>query len=389
MRTATRVGKSILTSALLLGLMAASMGPAMANQLPVIDDVRISQTLLSPGEELAISYRLAKDARVTALVYTPDYQVVRLLMDDIARPAGTNTLQWDGRDDKGNMVPDEAYLFSLQAKDNAGNLFAYDPTSFSGGGKADIRVESMTPMPEGYEIRFSVQTPSRVSMRAGIHNGPLFATIVNWAPYDKGAHTLYWNGMDTTGTLRAMDQDGAILLPQGFQLPENSIIVNGGNQDYIAYSKALEALQTTTTGVAVITVSTVRKSSLERTTQGVSTSFLVSRARHNAPRFEVKDPTGSPLASTRKTAAIPVSNHYPLTMEVNAEDVEDFYEGRYEIVVFVDNQRFDEEESAQTPYTYVLDTTSLENGIHQVTFNLAGLGGQVESYSFTIDVNNN
>ncbi|SHL09883.1 FlgD Ig-like domain-containing protein [Desulfatibacillum alkenivorans DSM 16219] len=387
MRTATRVVKSLLAFALMLGIITALQGPAGASAPPVIDQVSLSQSVLVPGEAAAISYRLAQPAQVTAMIYTPDYQVVRVLMDGVHRSAGINSVAWDGKDDSGAMVPNEAYLISLQARDSQGNTYTYDPTAFSGGEKADIQLE-LIPMAEGYNVQFTVQEPVRVNIRAGIHNGPFLASIVNWAPYGKGTYTVAWNGLDSGGSIRVMEQEGAMLLPLCFKLPVNSILVQGSSDDYVAYAKSQSAQQVSTTGEAVITVSTVRKSSLKRASTGISTAYLVARARHDAPKFTVNDATGAPLASLRKTGPIKVSSHYPLTMEVTAEDVEDFYEGRYEIVVFVDNERFDEEESAQTPYTYVLDTTSLENGVHEVTFNLVGLGGQTESYSFTIEVYN-
>jgi hypothetical protein len=75
-------------------------------------------------------------------------------------------------------------------------------------------------------------------------------------------------------------------------------------------------------------------------------------------------------------------------VEVLPESQAAFIESRYEMVVYIDNERFDEEEQAYPSYTYLLDTRRMTNGVHRVTINLASIDGQVGAYSFTITVRN-
>jgi hypothetical protein len=73
---------------------------------------------------------------------------------------------------------------------------------------------------------------------------------------------------------------------------------------------------------------------------------------------------------------------------VDPESMHLFNETRHEIIIFIDNQRFDEEEHAHTPYKYPLDTRRISDGKHYITINQASLTGQVGSYSFMLNVKN-
>jgi hypothetical protein len=138
-----------------------------------------------------------------------------------------------------------------------------------------------------------------------------------------------------------------------------------------------------------------------RSHKRISPDYFIQRSHSAAPKFraylaesslharreaaslslsEQKDPSEKPVPS--------VSGEAKLRIEVAPESLPSFNESRYEIVVFVDNQRFDEEESAYTPYTYTLDTTKLANGEHVITINLVNLMGPTGSYTFRLNVNN-
>ena len=350
--------------------------------------VRIDKTILSPGEKVMISYYLSEDAQVTLLIYNPDYQVVRTLLDEQQRPAGTNTAFWDGFDGTGAMVPDEAYIFSISAKNSSGRETVYDPTAHSGGEEMDLGFDRVDEADGHYTMSYHVPVPARISIRAGVHKGPMLKNILEWKVFLPGDYTWTWDGLDETGRIRVMEEPGSILYIRGFRLPENSIIVQGSGRDYQPYpgitSPAVERAR-------AVSFESVKKAALKRSATGISSQYLVRQALSRAPRFTVYLP---PAKSTRQR--IPpaeiktndVSGTVGLTVEVDPESMASFNELRYEIVVFIDNRRFDEEESAYSPYTYMLDTTKLSNGRHSVTINLSSLTGQVSAYSLEIDVNN-
>lgn len=350
-----------------------------------IQNVRIDRTTISPGEVANISFSLTSNAGVTLLVHDPDYGVVRTLMSGQSRSAGTVTAMWDGRDDRGVMVPDEAYVIGIIAEGNDGQTAAYDPTALSGGEVLDI-IANRVDEPNGtYSIYYSVAAPSRVSIRAGVHEGPMLKTILDWKPFSPGNYVQTWDGMDDTGRIQVMKQPGAVIDVRGFLLPQGTVIVSGSSGDYFLYHRSLKTQ--TLDKANVLSYKSARDNALKRRGRGISPQYLVQRMLNAAPGFTVYlgGDKSSPLSERRAPV---VSGQVSLLVEVAPESAYSFNESRYEIVVFVDNKRYDEEEQAYSPYTYVLDTTKLANGERWVTINLASITGQVGSYSFKLNINN-
>ena len=371
----------------------------MAETGLAIKEVRIDRTRLGPGEQVFISFLLTEGARVSLHVYDPDYTVVRRLLDGQQRPAGTNTLAWDGRDDTGDFVPDEAYLFTILAENDKGVKAKYDPTAYSGGERLDMKMDRVERSAGYYTLYYSVPEPARITIRAGIHQGPLLKTIVDWKAMPPGEYTATWDGLDETGQIRVMDEANSILYITGFSLPDNAIIVEGSGVDYNAYKE--ETARTAASGAESLTLATVRSAALERKDKDISPRYLARRAFNEAPRFKVSlakgvsnqlmQATSTAESETVGLADVPtadVSGEVKLKIEVAPESMRGFNEYRHEIVVFLDNERFDEEESAYTPYTYSLNTRALANGEHSITINLVNLSGPIGSYSFRINVSN-
>ncbi|MFC1858851.1 FlgD immunoglobulin-like domain containing protein [Thermodesulfobacteriota bacterium] len=390
---------SAIVFALTVGPFCHDPGKAFAAETKLsVVNVRIDRTTLSPGEEVMIYYRLTEDAKVSLYVYGPDYVVVRRLLDGIQRPAGTNNITWDGRDDSGGMVPDEAYIFSIVAEDKNGQRTVYDPTSYSGGEILYLKMSRLEKNAGNYTMYYSIPVPARVCIRAGVHKGPMLKTILDWRPLSPGEYSETWDGWDGTGRIRVMDEPGSILYIKGFKLPENTIIVQVSNVDYHVYYKKFSGTPIEEPGG--ITKSSVKQAALQRRDKGLSPEYLVPRALNVAPRFFVyqaavndggsgsRAPSSYEKTPLTEKANTGISGTFDMTVEVAPESMTSFNESRYEIVVFVDNKRFDEEESAYSPYTYSLDTTKLANGEHAITINLASLTGQVGTYSFMIRVKN-
>jgi len=351
-----------------------------------IENVRVDRPALRPGEVVNISFYLTRAAKVTLSIFDSNYQVVRKLMDGGERPAGINGVTWDGRDDSGEMVPDEAYVLSIVAEGADGKKSIYDPTSISGGETLYPPIRRIIEESSGMvNIHYSVPNPSRVSIKSGIRNGPLLKTILDWKPLPAGDYVQTWDGMDETGQIKAMKEPKSILFTEGFRLPENSIIVQGGKEDYPAHHRRFKPFSQDRMGH--LTFQKVRENALKRVKQGISPQYLVPQTLNRRPQFIVSldKERAIGLAKRRGTR---VSGQVGLTIEVSPESLSSFNELRYEIVVFVDNQRFDEEEQAYSTYTYWLDTTQLTNGEHLITINLSSMTGQIGSYSFKIDVKN-
>jgi len=368
--------------------LALGNGVFASEKGPLIEGVQTNRVTLRAGEDVGISFRLNEEAKVTVHIYNPDYEGIRCIADGVTRPPGVNTFFWDGRDEGGVLVPEEAYLFGIAAVNGSGQEVVYDPTQVSGGEILNVEILRIERSDQGYRIHYTVPVPSRISIRAGIHQGPLLKTILDWKPVPPGNHVETWDGMDETGTIQAMEEPGCHITIRGFMLPKNSILVQGTGKEYDGRSQVRRAVLGESSGSKkLISHGRVRKAAVSRADQGISSQFLVRRSLNVSPRFKVYH-AGDRSTDLAQKPLTRLSGKMPLVIEVAPESMPNFMESRYEIIVFVDNQRFDEEEHAQTPYTYLLDTTRLSNGEHLITINQASLTDQVGSYSFRIRVNN-
>jgi hypothetical protein len=372
---------SFFVTALLLNAGTLNASPGNAS----IQNAMLDRTVITPGDEVVLSFRLSDTARITILVYDADYSVVRRLLNGDTRPAGNNSVTWDGRDDYGVMVPNEAYVFSIVAEDSNGKQTVFDPTVSTGGEVLDVPVTKIEESSGQNRIHYELSSPSRISIKAGIHNGPLLRTILDSIPLPAGKYVQAWDGLDETGRISVLRDKGSTLFIKGYLLPECTVIMQKSRNDYPEYQKRLAAAAVSKD--AVITQQSIRKSALQRASNRIASQYLVRQTLNVAPKFAVylKDNTKTGLA---ENAVTKMSGDVDLLVDVAPESLPQFNESRYEIVVFVDNQRFDEEEQAYPTYLYKLDTRKLANGEHRITVNMYSMAGQIGTYSFTISVNN-
>ena len=113
--------------------------PDLAQGLKIFN-VAVSASSFNPsrGETARLSYHLSQSAAVTVKVFDADFELVRVLAERAHREGGMSSEGWDGRDLDGKVVPNEAYLFTIEAEDPSGSKAVYDPVTFSGGEGFDI-----------------------------------------------------------------------------------------------------------------------------------------------------------------------------------------------------------------------------------------------------------
>jgi hypothetical protein len=368
----------ILLASILLGINTKQV---IASEL-TIQNVQLNQPTLTPGEEVKLSFYMNKEAKVTVHIYTPDYDLIQTLIDNETRPAGVNTFFWNGRDNTEQMVPNEAYLFGITAVAPDGTQAVYDPTKNSGGEIADVQIHNIRNENGSIRVTYTLVQPSRISLRAGIHKGPLLKTLLNWQPMPAGAHEHIWDGMDETGRIPVMEQPGGHVFIEGVTLPENTVIVQESAENYVSYQKNLQA-----SDQGVINFQSTKRAIMQRIDENISAQSLVKRSMNVPPMFTVYLGDDTTVGLAEKPVQT-VSGDIELLVVVDPESMHLFNETRHEIIIFIDNQRFDEEEHAHTPYKYPLDTRRISDGKHYITINQASLTGQVGSYSFMLNVKN-
>jgi len=348
----------------LSGNSLSALRPAAAQtpeQAVGIFSVSVSPAAFNParGESVRLTYNLARAAAVTVKVFGPDLDLVRMLADAAPRAAGSNNEVWDGRDLDGRIVPDEAWLFTIEALAPDGSTAVYDPVTFSGGEQFDLQGGRFDRT--AGSLTYRLPQPSRVLVRIGIRNGALLNTLVDWQPRLGGEITEPWNGRDASNVIDVWEREFATLITY-FTLPEASVISYGNPAlAYRAYKRELPA---------------GRPKKPERpmqNTRRLSPGFLASRLNESSFALALALPDaaggidGVPVVRDRSVARI----------DVAAEDGQVIRNQRFEILLYLDGVFIAEEERGYLPYTFPMDLGQVAEGVHVLTVNVATVAGQM------------
>lgn len=381
-----RTLKRLAPLALLLGLCL----PAAADRGVIREvDVRLAdpeaRTLeLDRAGAAHFNFSLIRDGRATVHVYDAAHRVVRTLAEDRPVYTGANSLTWDGRDDAGAPVPDEAYYFALTVEREGQADSVHDPALISGGERIGFPHDEMVYDAEAGVVRYALRQPARVLIRAGIADGPALKTIANWVPRPAGPQAEPWDGMDASGLVNLTAEPGYLLLGRGYTLPENSVVVTGSP---------------TPSGVkrvdeAAREAATKRTARVQRALAGrdrpIDPHAMIPFQQTAAPSFDVEIVTPDPaLGSLATKGPVPVvSGTIGLRVTLGEATAARLMKQRFEIITYVDYTLVNEEEQGYSPYTAVLDTSRFANGEHLVTVNVAGLQDQLDAWSARVNIQN-
>ena len=311
-----------------------------------------------------IPFVLKEKAKVNVHIYTPDGNLIRTISSNKALANGNNSLTWDGKDNTGIIVPDEAYTVKLEAK-NKSNHTKIDPLTYSGG---EIETERNTKFLKNGKIIYNLSKPSRVMIRAGLKDGPMMRSLINWIPKAKGKNIQHWNGYDEDKTVNVFKTNNYGILVVAFSLPEYSIITTGNKK--LTYAKYFTDKKFTFKPVPK------EKRLLERNKKGISPHFYAFRLTDKDPRIGIhfpknikKNKDGIPMLKNDK--AIPIKVTMPTEDEAFIE------ESKYEVSFFMDYQFKSEEELGYMPITWLWSPNGFSKGEHILTVNVSGFSGQV------------
>lgn len=332
----------------------------------VVSDVAVEPTVLRMGgEQVRIAFYVSEPSAVTLYILDPDGWPIKTLMNETQVPAGRSIIQWNGTDDAGQAVPNEAYTVYIHAS-NDQEQTVYNPGAQSGGMAALVYPE-ITQSSLPIQARFTLTEPLRVRMRIGIDNGPLLATPLDWQPQSIGDHTISWDAVQGGATLK-VDLTKVKVIIDAFTLPDHTIVTLGNSLSYSEYkyrrAKALgawhELLQQ---GIGF----EARPKSL-----GFQTHAGLTRILDREPVFTVGAKVG-----LGKTAG------QELTVEINLEELTAWVlpQSRYEVKLYIDNELIIEEEQGIAPYTFHVPWNDAWGDEAQVTINVATLHDQVGSMS--------
>jgi len=341
----------------LLGLMWVGLVLAATQQ---IGDVTLSTNAFDPqrGGKVVLSYRLADADKVNVNLYDPDGGLVRELLSGLALEAGAHSVEWDGRDLEGAVVPDEAYTFTIETASGS----VYDPTTRRGGIVGDIteaRFEA-----DG-TVTYRLPAASRVLIRLGLHSGPMLKTLADWRPRVAGTITEYWDGRDEDGLMTLRQEKGLSSLITYVTLPEATVITYGNTaESYRDYKLGRVKGRPNKPSRPWDASAEVQ----------MRPALLVPPAWARAPRVGLSFPAAAPDES----GALPVVKDVAqVRVDVDPADRELLEKEQFEIIFFVDKVFFAEAERGYLPMNWQWELHQLPPGEHILTVNVSSFKGQV------------
>ena len=357
---------------ILIGLIACSLCCVPSINIPYAEDklsplqiseVSIDKEVFNPsaGEQVRIQFRLSQPGEVTLQLYDGNQDLIAVLANKEKRESGMHTLTWDGKDQGGRVVPDEAYFFTIDAMQGL-HRAVYDPRSVSGGMLHEI--ERVMILADTQQLEYQLPETGRVSLRAGLVDGPVLAVPVDWEPRVKGLRREKWDGMDQEKLISVREHPRYQIRATYYTLPDNTIITSGNSKlSYLQYKQ----------------------------TQGASGAPKAQESPHasgsvlRSPLFSKKIiyAKAPPLEVTFPGAAMDEKHilQLPRNFSVRA-DFPDPWKGPlhpqlYEIYFFLDGKFLIEFPNIHLPYEANLNLKDNDPGVHVLTVNIIDIGGQV------------
>ena len=224
-----RLSKRFAVTLAMLGLAGVSTA-----QGALIEFTSLSATEFQPdaGQKTTIGYTLGASGTVTLDIFSGDGDVVRSMKSKSSLRSGAHSFEWDGRDDAGRTVPDEAYHPVLTCACGGAAPLVADTRRTTGG----VVVEKIRPqLSSDGTISFELAQPSRALVRVGIKGGAMMRAIDSWSPRAAGRARVAWDGFDQSGVVNLLGQEGLAVLVTAFTLPDHTIITSGNKQ--ITYAR--------------------------------------------------------------------------------------------------------------------------------------------------------
>ena len=286
-------------------------------------------------------------------------------------------IDWDGKDDSGGVVPDEAYYVKVMAMRGPGDTVVYDPALVSGG--QTFNVQGTQVNLDNGTLSYTLDKDARIYVRAGEKKGLLVKSIVHGAPRIKGQVTEYWDGRDADGLISVRDMGAWALVVSGYTLPDNSIIAYGnGREAYRDYFRArfpreIAAMDFPNASPGFAAAVSKR--------ENVNLHYYQPLLRDFPPKVSVEFPNaGAP----NKAGMAVLRGTQRVLVNIDENDRIFNRDQQFELGFFIDGKFSAEDEIGYVPYNWIWNVTDLPEGEHVFTVNLASFRDQIGTKSIKV-----
>ncbi|MCI0415388.1 hypothetical protein L0222_21660 [bacterium] len=208
--------------------------PVFAEAQPLIKDILVSKKFFNPtiAERIDIEFDVALSGILTIQLLDRDGYVVRHLMKSKKINAGKQKQCWDGLDESGQIVPDEAFSIKI-AFDADGKKFTYFPAAEE---QKELTAEIGYYDRSNRILTYKLPQPARVHIQAGSAVidpktkkalGPVLKTVVNREPRTGGSLVQPWTGYSDDNSIYIPDLPNFVFSISATALPENAILTTG------------------------------------------------------------------------------------------------------------------------------------------------------------------
>ena len=245
----------------------------------------------SAAETVAIDTSISGGGRVRVIVKDQDRVIRRVLVDE-TRAAGSYSDSWDGTDDLGMLLPHGPY-FAILEYEVGGEVRRVDHTDTTGGQRYNPPRNRLggtfRPLEDDLlDITFTVPSSrgaSEVTAFVGLFNvNTRFVTLLERVPFGIGSHTIYWDGTTPTGGIAVPPPGDSFLFGIfGYQLPNNAImlqsapVVSGVSVEPNYFDPATPDFLTPDSPVASVTYSLNKTADVELTVTSLTTGIAVRK----------------------------------------------------------------------------------------------------------------
>ena len=355
-------------AAVLLIVVLSPYASADTTPVAAIGDYASESFAPARSESFSIPVHVNDPAKVKQIkieIRSSDNDLMRtLVVADIAPDTSDYAVKWDGRDDAGSVVPDEAYSPVMIITTQSNETLTIAAQDSSGGEEVYDFEKTIRPG----VIEYSLPAASRMLVRSGIKNGPMLRTLIDWQPRTAGFHAERWNGRDMDDVVAIEQNPDVGYLIVGYELPHHSIITHGNNSESYRDYRERHNWQ--------LKQAVYEQRALQRNGRLLRQEAYQPLLQQKSPRIDVKL-----LATKTRRPAQRVKALEEMLTEVRIDSLDEIYldQERYEISFFVDNAFIAEEEQGYVPFTWRWSPGRLgvEPGEHLLTVNVSGYNGQV------------